>query len=181
VEHRLAEGDPAEEILRLARAAACNLIVMGARGKSLLERFWTGSVAEVVLREAHCGVLVVNTPRPQRRDLPPEAAVSPNPDDPIDVRPLGTALGSAQTRTLVRSPAVEVVRLMVRAGQEVPQHQNKGEVLVHCLEGQVAFATLGKSQVLEAGTLVHLPAHQPYKFQGIENASVLLTILAPKS
>jgi nucleotide-binding universal stress UspA family protein/quercetin dioxygenase-like cupin family protein len=179
-EHRLADGDPAEEILRLARVASCNLIVMGARGKSALERFWTGSVAEVVLREARCGVLVVNTPRPEPPDVRPVAAESANRGDLIDVRPLGTALGSAQTRTLMRSAAVEVVRLIVRAGQEVPLHQNKGEVLVHCLEGQVALATLGKTQVLEAGTLVHLPAHQPHTFQGIENASILLTILAPK-
>jgi nucleotide-binding universal stress UspA family protein/quercetin dioxygenase-like cupin family protein len=178
VEHRLAEGGPAEEILRLAEAAHCDLIVMGARGKSGLERFLTGSVAEVVLRKARCGVLVVNTPRPETPTGEPEP--SANPGDPIDVRPLGSALDSAQTRTLARSAAVEVVRLVVRAGQQLPQHQSQGEVLVHCLEGRVSFATLGKTRVLEAGTLILLPAGEPHAFQGIEDASLLLTILVPR-
>jgi nucleotide-binding universal stress UspA family protein/quercetin dioxygenase-like cupin family protein len=179
VEHRLAEGDPAEEILRVADAVPCDLIVMGARGKTGLQRFLTGSVAEVVLRKARCGVLVVNTPRqeaPQARAEPAAAA-----GDLIDVRPLRSALGAAQTRTLVRSSAVELVRLIVRAGQEIPQHQSPGEILVQCLEGRVALATLGRTQVLEAGTLIQLPASEPHALKGIEDASLLLTILKPRS
>ncbi len=33
-EHRLAEGEPAAEVLRLARAQRCDLIVMGTHGKT---------------------------------------------------------------------------------------------------------------------------------------------------
>jgi nucleotide-binding universal stress UspA family protein/quercetin dioxygenase-like cupin family protein len=178
MEHRLTEGDPVEEILRCSEALRCDLVVMAARGKSRLERFWTGSVAEEVLRGARCGVLVVNTPRPATTDAEPE--MTANPGDPIDVRPLGTSLVSAQTRTLVRTAAVEVVRLIVRAGQEIPPHQSRGEIIVHCLEGRVAFTTLGKMQTLETGKLLELPAGEPHAFQGIEDASLLLTILAPR-
>ena len=98
----------------------------------------------------------------------------------IDVRPLGTALASAHTRTLVRTTAVEVVRLIVRAGQEIPQHKSKGEIIVHCLEGRVAFTALGKTQVLEAGKLLDLPAGEPHALKGIEDASLLLTIVVPR-
>jgi nucleotide-binding universal stress UspA family protein len=62
VEHRLAEGDPPEEILRLAAAIGCDLIVMGTHGKTGLERLLTGSVAEAVLRQARCPVMVVKAP-----------------------------------------------------------------------------------------------------------------------
>jgi nucleotide-binding universal stress UspA family protein/quercetin dioxygenase-like cupin family protein len=177
VQHRLAEGDPVEEILRVIDAVPCDLVVMGARGKTGLQRLLTGSVAELVLRKARCGVLVVNTPRQEAPEARAEASVKPG--DLVDVRPLGRALGSAQTRTLVRSSAVEVVRLIVRAGQEISQHQSAGEILVQCLEGRVAFATLGKTQVLEPGTLVQLPASEPHAIKGIEDASLLLTILKP--
>jgi hypothetical protein len=34
----------------------------------------------------------------------------------VDVRPLGSALASAQTKTLVRAEQVEVIRLVVSAG-----------------------------------------------------------------
>ena len=88
------------------------------------------------------------------------------------MRPLGTSLASAHTRTLIRTSAVEVVRLVVRAGQEIPQHASKGEIIVHCLEGRVAFTALGKTQVLEAGKLLDLPASEPHALKGIEDASL---------
>jgi nucleotide-binding universal stress UspA family protein/quercetin dioxygenase-like cupin family protein len=178
VEHRLAEGDPAEETLRLTEALRCDLVVMGTHGKSGLGRFLTGSVAEEVLRKAVCPVLVVRTPLRAMRDANTESVA--NPGDLVDVRTLGTSLVSAQTRTLVRSGAVEVVRLIVRAGQEIPPHTNKGEIIVHCLEGRVALTALGKTQELEAGTLVDLPSGEPHAFKGIEDASLLLTILVPR-
>jgi len=178
VEHRLAEGDPAEEILRLTEALHCDLVVMGSHGRTGLRRVLTGSVAEEVLRKAVCPVLVVRTPLRATPDAETEATA--NPGDPIDVRPLGTALVSAHTRTLVRTTAVEVVRLIVRAGQEVPQHKSKGEIIVHCLEGRVAVTALGKTQVLEAGKLLDLPAGEPHALKGIEDASLLLTMLLPR-
>jgi nucleotide-binding universal stress UspA family protein len=64
VEHRLAEGDPAEETLRLAELLGCDLIVMGTHGKTGLARLLTGSVAEAVLRRARCPVMVVKAPLP---------------------------------------------------------------------------------------------------------------------
>jgi nucleotide-binding universal stress UspA family protein len=62
VEHRLTEGDPAVEVLRLTEALRCDLIVMGTHGRTGLRRLLLGSVAEEVLREATCPVLVVKTP-----------------------------------------------------------------------------------------------------------------------
>jgi nucleotide-binding universal stress UspA family protein/quercetin dioxygenase-like cupin family protein len=179
VEHRLAEGDPAEEILRLTAALHCNLVVMGTHGRTGLGRFLTGSVAEEVLRNAIGPVLVVKTPLRAAPDLEVEAIA--NPGDKIDTRPLGPALATAHTRTLVRTSAVEVVRLIVRAGQEIPQHKAKGELIVHCLEGRVAFTALAKTQVLEPGQLLNLRASEPHALAGIENASLLLTIVTPKS
>jgi nucleotide-binding universal stress UspA family protein/quercetin dioxygenase-like cupin family protein len=178
VEHRLAEGDPAEEILRLAEALRCDLVVMGTHGRTGLGRFLTGSVAEAVLRKAGCPVMVVKTPLRATPDA--ETGSTSKPGGPVDVRPLGSSLASAQTRTLVRTTAVEVVRLIVRAGQEIPRHKGQGEIIVHCLEGRVALTALGTTQVLEAGKLLHLPADEPHAFKGIEDASLLATILIPR-
>jgi nucleotide-binding universal stress UspA family protein/quercetin dioxygenase-like cupin family protein len=175
VEHRVAEGDAAPEILHLSEVLGCDLIVMGTHGRTGLGRFLTGSVAEEVLRKAVCPVLVV---KPSMRATPAaETEMTAKPGEPIDVRPLGTALVSSHGRRLVRTSTVEVVRLIVRAGQEIPQHTSKGEILVHYLEGRVAFTALGKTQVLEVGKLLHLPAGEPHALKGIEDASLLLTIL----
>ena len=102
------------------------------------------------------------------------------PGEIVDARPLGSALASSQTTTLVRAEQVEVIRLVVPAGKEISEHRAKGEIIVHCLEGKVAFTAFGKTQNLEVGKLLYLPTGEPHRVKGIENASLLLTILLPK-
>ncbi len=70
--------------------------------------------------------------------------------------------------------------MIVRAGQEIPEHTTKGEMIVQCLEGRVAFTALGKTQMLDAGKLLDLPAGEPHALKGLEDASLLLTIVVPK-
>jgi nucleotide-binding universal stress UspA family protein len=69
-EHRVTEGDPPDEILRLAERVPCDLLVLGTHGRTGWSRFWLGSVAEEVLRKARCPVPVVNA-------LPPVGSPSP--------------------------------------------------------------------------------------------------------
>jgi len=102
------------------------------------------------------------------------------PGEILDVRPLGSELGSTLTTTLIRAEQMEVIRLVVPRGKEIPEHKAKGEITVQCLEGRVEFSVFGKAQVLEAGKLLYLPTGEPHKVKGIESASLLLTILLPK-
>ena len=62
VEHRLEEGNPVAEILRVAQESQCDLIVMGTHGRTGLAHLLMGSIAEPVVRKATCPVLVVKTP-----------------------------------------------------------------------------------------------------------------------
>jgi nucleotide-binding universal stress UspA family protein len=64
VSHRLEEGNPAMEILRMAELTQADLIVMGTHGRRGLARFLMGSVAEQVVRQATCPVLTVKMPLP---------------------------------------------------------------------------------------------------------------------
>jgi nucleotide-binding universal stress UspA family protein len=63
VKHVLLQGDPAGEIVRYGRDVGADLIVMGTHGRTGLDRLLMGSVAERVLRDAACSVLVVKLPR----------------------------------------------------------------------------------------------------------------------
>jgi nucleotide-binding universal stress UspA family protein len=67
VEHRLEEGDPATQILRVAQETGCDLIALGTHGRTGLDRLLMGSVAEQVVRRASCPVLTVKAPFPQSR------------------------------------------------------------------------------------------------------------------
>ena len=59
VEGNLIEGHPADEIIRYSEKNSISLIVMGTLGKSGLDRFLLGSVAEKVVRNSKIPVLVV--------------------------------------------------------------------------------------------------------------------------
>jgi nucleotide-binding universal stress UspA family protein len=58
-------GHAAEEILQLARDVGADLIIVGSKGLTGVERLVLGSVAEHVVREAHCTVEVA---RPKTYD-----------------------------------------------------------------------------------------------------------------
>jgi nucleotide-binding universal stress UspA family protein len=58
------EGVPFAEIIALAQEQKTDLIVMGSQGRRGLTHFLVGSVAERVVRRAHCNVLCVK-PKPQ--------------------------------------------------------------------------------------------------------------------
>jgi nucleotide-binding universal stress UspA family protein len=55
----VAEGRPADEILKQIRTKAVDLAVLGSRGRGSLQRLLLGSTSEQVLREAPCSVLIV--------------------------------------------------------------------------------------------------------------------------
>ena len=60
--HRLEEGDPVTEILRVAEETNADIIVLGTHGRRGMQRLLMGSVAELVVRRAKCPVLTVRTP-----------------------------------------------------------------------------------------------------------------------
>ncbi|MEA4880664.1 MAG: universal stress protein [Synergistaceae bacterium] len=58
------EGSPSDVIINYAREKEFNLIVIGYRGQSTIERLVVGSTAANVARYAHCSVLIYR-PGPQ--------------------------------------------------------------------------------------------------------------------
>jgi nucleotide-binding universal stress UspA family protein len=56
---RVLDGDPREELARLAEAERADLLVVGAAGLGGVRRFLLGSVSRAMVRHAPCPVLVV--------------------------------------------------------------------------------------------------------------------------
>ncbi len=59
VRQNVLSGDPATEIVRFAREGEFDLVITGTHGRTGLKHLVLGSVAEKVVRQAHCPVLVV--------------------------------------------------------------------------------------------------------------------------
>jgi quercetin dioxygenase-like cupin family protein len=95
----------------------------------------------------------------------------------IDIRPLGHALGGATTCSLLKSPSLQLMRVVLPAGQGLPQHAVPGAITVQCIEGQAAVITPGRRCELSAGQLVMLRGGEPHAVQAVSDTSLLVTLL----
>lgn len=98
----------------------------------------------------------------------------------VDLRSLDASQAATKTATLVKTGDLEIIRLVVPKGKEIPTHNAPGEISVQCLQGRVAFTSYGKSQELAAGQLIYLSAAVPHAVKGIEDSTLLVTILLSK-
>jgi quercetin dioxygenase-like cupin family protein len=103
------------------------------------------------------------------------------PGDVIDVRPLGPALAGARSHALFKSQDLELMRLVLRAGQELPPHTVAGEITLHCIEGRVSFSCAAGLRELQAGELIHAGRHELHGLRAVEDASLLLTIVLDRT
>ena len=95
----------------------------------------------------------------------------------MDVRPLGERIQQRGTTTLCKTDTLEVLRLVLPAGTQLPRHQVAGEITVHCLEGRVVFDAGGTDRELTACKMLFLSGGTPHALRAEENSSVLVTIL----
>jgi quercetin dioxygenase-like cupin family protein len=100
----------------------------------------------------------------------------------IDIRPLGGQVRESQTITLVKTDRLEIIRLMLPAGKEIPAHKVAGPITVQCLEGRAQFYAHDNWLSLSAGQLIYLDGERSHALKGIEDASLLVTIqLLPRT
>lgn len=99
------------------------------------------------------------------------------PGEIVDLRPLGGKLKHAKTAAIIKSEHFEAVRLIVLAGTEIPPHKVPGNIMLHCLEGRISLGLTDSSITLSSGEWVYLTGGEVHSLKGIEDSSLLLTIL----
>ena len=95
----------------------------------------------------------------------------------INIRPLGGAITNTLTATLYKTQHLEVFRMVLLAGKEMPEHEVVGELTVQCLEGSVEFSIGTTRDVMRSGDLKCLAGGIPHSLRAIEDSSVLVTLL----
>ena len=99
------------------------------------------------------------------------------PGEVVDLRPLGPALRDAKTTALIKENHFEAVRLIVHAGTDIPPHKVAGDIMLHCLEGQVILGLPSGELALAGGEWVYLDRGEEHSVRGVVDSSLLLTIL----
>ncbi|MBC6718731.1 cupin domain-containing protein [Aurantimonas sp. DM33-3] len=100
-----------------------------------------------------------------------------NAGDIVDLSPLGSRLKDTKTAAIIKSEAFEAVRLVVRAGATIPTHHVPGPITLHGLEGRAVISVSGAEVELKSGDWLYLEGGEPHSVRGIEDSSILLTII----
>ncbi|MCC7463602.1 MAG: cupin domain-containing protein [Gammaproteobacteria bacterium] len=83
----------------------------------------------------------------------------------------------ADSKTLIRADHLEVFRYALPAGKAVDTHTAAGLMVVQCLEGEVEFTALGRTQTLTPGAMLYLADGEPHALRALCDAQLLVTIM----
>lgn len=104
----------------------------------------------------------------------------PKAGEVVDLRPLGRRLAETKTTALIKTEHFEAIRLIVRAGAEIPPHEVAGSMMLHCLEGHIDLGLARSSVELRTGDWLYLEGGEIHSLKGVQDSSLLLTILFDK-
>ena len=129
-------GSAADSILQYAQEKDVDLIVMSSHGRSGLNRWVYGSVAERIMSQAPCPTLIVNSRQPSTLPVPPKNILVPLTD-------LKLGEEGAQTRPGDRRPLLDSEIHLLRvttSGEMRIETASKAEVFTDLETGEVVQA-----------------------------------------
>lgn len=85
---------------------------------------------------------------------------------------------TAQRRamTLVNTPELRVVLMVLHAGTVVPPHRAEGPITVQTIQGQITFSAGTHTVSLKEGQMLTLPKGREHSLEAVEESAFLLTI-----
>ena len=100
-----------------------------------------------------------------------------NPLDIINVAPLGDALSSAVSTSLIKTENLQLLHLVLPEHHDQPAHHVDQECTIHCLEGDVEVVMPAGVRRLRPGNLIVLPAKQKHSLRARSHCAVLVTLM----
>jgi quercetin dioxygenase-like cupin family protein len=78
---------------------------------------------------------------------------------------------------VLRTNHMEVMRLHLNPGIRIPTYEAQGEIIIFCIQGRVEVAAAEMQRELNGGQLLYLLVGEPFEMHGLEESSLLITIL----
>lgn len=97
----------------------------------------------------------------------------------IDLHLTDAIADQAVSSSLLKTPRLQLMRVILAEGQSLPEHRVPGEITVQCLSGEVDVGAPSRTCRLVAGSLVMLPAAEPHWVRAIVSSVLLVTVLHP--
>ena len=104
------------------------------------------------------------------------AILHAQPGQPVEAHGFPDPEVATHSSALFKSRDLEVLRLVLSAGQTMPPHHVVGDITIHCLSGLIEIG-LGKTHPqLLAGQMMFLPGGAPHSVKALSDSRALVTI-----
>lgn len=87
--------------------------------------------------------------------------------------------GQIASKTLVQNKAVSITLFAFAKGEEIGEHDSKGDAMVSVLDGTGKFTIGGEEYILNKGETIIMPAQIPHSVYAVEEFKMILTVVFP--
>jgi quercetin dioxygenase-like cupin family protein len=95
----------------------------------------------------------------------------------VKIRDDAEELSQFSSIALAKTEQLELIRMVMPAGKEMPEHWVKGEITLQCLHGEIAFTAHGRTVALRGGEILYLEGGAAHSLRAVQDSVALLTIL----
>lgn len=81
------------------------------------------------------------------------------------------------SRSLLKTDHLQIMQLVLGAGEQLPEHHVAGEITIQCLTGKVRVVLPSRTCEITTGQLIALPAGKQHAVHAQSNATLLVTLL----
>ena len=84
--------------------------------------------------------------------------------------------GEVVSKTLVQNDSVSITLFAFSKGEEIGEHDSKGDAMVNVLEGEAVFTIAGKPYEVKAGESLIMPANIMHSVYAKTNFKMMLIV-----
>ena len=89
---------------------------------------------------------------------------------------LSDTAGLTRTTTLLSENGIRTLLFHLKAGEQIPEHQTRGAITVHCLKGEAIFLSGDERVELRPALLVSLAPGTPHSVVAQQDTLLLVTV-----
>jgi quercetin dioxygenase-like cupin family protein len=89
---------------------------------------------------------------------------------------LSNTEGLARATTLFQEGGLRGLLLHLKAGEQIPEHQTRGAITVHCLKGEAMFWSGDEQVALRPASLISLAPAVPHRVAAQGDTLLLVTV-----
>jgi len=88
--------------------------------------------------------------------------------------------GSVVSRMLINKPEGSITIFAFDKGEGLSEHTTPFDAFVYLIEGKAEIIISGKSNVLEEGQMIIMPANEPHALKALERYKMMLVMIKSK-